>query len=81
VTFLQSTASHADNHEMAWWSVRDLWGRLTEKKGMKPEVRSMLLELDGVYEPRAERAAEAEAEAREPDLRDTDAEEPSRAAF
>ena len=37
---------------MAKWSIRDLWGRITQKKAMKPEVRSMLLSLDGVYEPR-----------------------------
>ena len=37
---------------MAKWSIRDLWGRITQKKAMKPEVRSMLLDLDGVYEPR-----------------------------
>jgi hypothetical protein len=33
-------------------SIRDLWGRATQKKAMKPEVRSMLLDLDGVYERR-----------------------------
>ncbi len=33
-------------------SIRDLWGRATQKKEMTPEVRSMLLELDGVYERR-----------------------------
>jgi hypothetical protein len=37
---------------MAKWSIRDLWGRITQKKAMKPEVRSMLLDLDSVYEPR-----------------------------
>ena len=37
---------------MAKWSIRDLWGRITQKKAMKPEVRSMLLDLDNVYEPR-----------------------------
>lgn len=37
---------------MANWSIRDLWGRITQKKAMKPEVRGMLLDLDGVYEPR-----------------------------
>jgi hypothetical protein len=35
---------------MPKWSIRDLWGRLTQKKAMKPEVRDMLLSLDGVYE-------------------------------
>ncbi|HEU5206348.1 MAG TPA: hypothetical protein VFT94_01950 [Gaiellaceae bacterium] len=33
-------------------SIRDLWGRATQNKEMKPEVRSMLLDLDGVYERR-----------------------------
>lgn len=37
---------------MAKLSIRDLWGRATQKKQMKPEVRSMLLDLDGVYERR-----------------------------
>jgi len=37
---------------MAKWSINDLWGRLTQKKAMKPEVRDMLTSLDGVYEQR-----------------------------
>ena len=37
---------------MAKWSIRDLWGRLTQKKQLNPEVRSMLLNLDGVYDPK-----------------------------
>jgi hypothetical protein len=37
---------------MAKWSIRDLWGRRTENKALKPEVRNMLTSLDGVYEPR-----------------------------
>ena len=37
---------------MAKWSIRDLWGRLTQKKAMNPEMRNMLLKLDGVYEPK-----------------------------
>ena len=37
---------------MAKWSIRDLWGRLTQKKAMNPEMRNMLLNLDGVYEPK-----------------------------
>jgi hypothetical protein len=36
---------------MAKWSIRDLWGRLTQKPELNPEMRSMLLKLDGVYEP------------------------------
>jgi hypothetical protein len=55
---------------MAKWSIRDLWGRLTQKKAMKPEVRSMLLDLDGVYEPR--KAVDPE--------RDEQHDEPRRAA-
>jgi hypothetical protein len=43
---------------MAKWSIRDLWGRLTQKKAMNPEMRSMLLSLDGVYEPKASGAAQ-----------------------
>jgi hypothetical protein len=34
------------------WSIRDLWGKLTQKKELKPEMREMLLGLDGVYEQR-----------------------------
>jgi hypothetical protein len=49
-------------------SIRDLWGRATQKKEMKPEVRSMLLELDGVYErkePAATTQDEQQDESRE----------------
>jgi hypothetical protein len=45
---------------MAKWSLRDLWGRLTQKKAMNPEMRNMLLKLDGVYEPKAPGSAETE---------------------
>jgi hypothetical protein len=45
---------------MAKWSIRDLWGRLTQKKAMNPEMRNMLLKLDGVYEPKASAAAESQ---------------------
>jgi hypothetical protein len=41
------------------WSIRDLWGRLTQKKEMKPEVRNMLTSLDGVYEHRPAASAPA----------------------
>ena len=37
---------------MAKLSIRDLWGRLTQKKALNPEMRSMLLSLDGAYEPK-----------------------------
>jgi len=29
--------------------IRDLWGKHTEKKALTPEVRNMLVDLDGVY--------------------------------
>jgi hypothetical protein len=52
---------------MAKLSVRDLWGRLTQKKALNPEMRNMLLKLDGVYEPKGsgDPQASAEREARE----------------
>ncbi len=34
-------------------SIRDLWGKHTEKKALTPEVRGMLLSLDGVYDEKA----------------------------
>lgn len=40
-------------------SIRDLWGRLTQKKAMNPEMRNMLLSLDGVYDPKAPAADES----------------------
>ena len=30
--------------------IRDLWGKRTEKKALNPEMRNMLVSLDGVYE-------------------------------
>jgi hypothetical protein len=45
---------------MAKWSIRDLWGRLTQKKAMNPEMRNMLLSLDGVYEPKPSASGESE---------------------
>jgi hypothetical protein len=36
---------------MPKWSLRDLWGKRTEKKALNPEMRDMLLKLDGVYDP------------------------------
>ena len=30
--------------------IRDLWGKHTEKESLTPEVRNMLVDLDGVYE-------------------------------
>ena len=37
---------------MAKWTIRDLWGKRTEKKALNPDMRNMLMSLDGVYEPR-----------------------------
>lgn len=48
---LRQRAVSADNRSMLK-SIRDLWGRTTQNKEMKPEVRNMLLDLDGVYERR-----------------------------
>ena len=45
---------------MKW--IRDLWGRITQKKAMKPEVRNMLLKLDGVYEQRHPESAKDSVE-------------------
>ena len=45
---------------MAKWSIRDLWGRLTQKKQLNPEMRSMLLNLDGVYDPKTSAAGESQ---------------------
>ena len=30
--------------------IRDLWGKRTEKRALNPEMRNMLVSLDGVYE-------------------------------
>jgi hypothetical protein len=49
-------------------SIRDLWGRATQKKEMKPEVRSMLLDLDGVYERREPVTSEQDDEQSEEPL-------------
>ena len=45
---------------MSKWSIRDLRARRTEKKAMKPEVRNILLSLDGVYEQRKAPGTEPE---------------------
>ena len=51
---------------MANLSIRDFWGRATQKKELNPEVRDMLLNLDSVYERREpiedERPAEQDDE-------------------
>jgi len=54
---------------MAKWSIRDLWGQMTQKKAMKPEVRSMLLDLDSVYEPRKPVEPERDDERRDDEPR------------
>jgi hypothetical protein len=53
-------AAAAENKRMTKLSIRDLWGRLTQKKAMNPEMRNMLLKLDGVYDPKAPRSGETE---------------------
>jgi hypothetical protein len=53
------SAAAAENKRMAKLSIRDLWGRLTQKKAMNPDMRNMLLKLDGVYEPKATVSGEA----------------------
>ena len=48
--------------------IRDLWGKHTEKKALNPEMRSMLVSLEGVYEERSmdsPRAADPEQRATE----------------
>jgi hypothetical protein len=42
---------------MPKWSIRDLWGKRTENKGLNPGMREMLASLDGVYDPRAPASA------------------------
>jgi len=37
---------------MSKWSIRDLWGRLTQKKALNPDMKNMLMSLDGAYEPK-----------------------------
>jgi len=37
---------------MPKWSLRDLVAKRTEKKKLDPQMRDMLLSLDGVYEAR-----------------------------
>lgn len=51
---------------MPKWSLRDLWGKRTEKEALNPEMRDMLLKLDGVYDtPVAAPSASAPAAAPE----------------
>ena len=46
----QEKRRRADTLDMLRSWIRDLWGKHTEKKALTPEVRSMLVDLDGVYE-------------------------------
>jgi len=48
-------------------SIRDRWGKLTEKKALNPEMRNMLLRLDGVYEQRPDDRHAGPVEAPAPD--------------
>jgi hypothetical protein len=43
-------ARRAENKSMLKRLIRDLWGKRTEKKALNPEMRNMLVSLDGVYE-------------------------------
>ena len=46
----RSDARHAENLRMLKRLIRDLWEKRTEKKALNPEMRNMLVGLDGVYE-------------------------------
>ena len=37
---------------MPKWSIRDFWGKRTEKKALNADMRGMLMSLDGVYDPK-----------------------------
>lgn len=52
---------------MAKWSIRDWWGKLTEKEELKPEVRDLLLRLDSVYEQQSGTEQSARADSPAPD--------------
>ena len=52
---------------MAKWSIKDLWGKHTEKKTLNPEMRDMLMSLDGVYEPKGADVPPPEADRDQPD--------------
>ena len=46
----RSDARRAETLDMLKRSIRDLWGKRTEKKALTPEVRGLLLGLGSVYE-------------------------------
>jgi hypothetical protein len=48
-------------------SIRDFWGKRTEKKALNPDMRDMLLSLDGVYEPKGGEDAGPAADREQPD--------------
>jgi hypothetical protein len=50
---------------MPKWSLRDLVAKRTEKKTLDPQMRDMLLSLDGVYETRPRVPESPSGEARE----------------
>jgi hypothetical protein len=47
---------------MPKWSIRDFWGKRTEKKALNQDMRDMLMSLDGVYDPKSAADDEREAE-------------------
>jgi len=47
---------------MPKWSIRDFWGKRTEKKALNPGMRDMLMSLDGVYDPKSPSDTEREPE-------------------
>ena len=47
---------------MPKWSIRDFWGKRTENKALNPDMRDMLLSLDGVYDPKSSDDPELENE-------------------
>jgi hypothetical protein len=49
-SWVERNPPRADTFGMPKLSLRDFWGKRTEKKALNPEMRDMLLKLDGVYE-------------------------------
>jgi hypothetical protein len=52
---------------MPKWSIRDFWGKRTEKKALNPDMRDMLMRLEGVYDPKSPADAERKAEPEQQD--------------
>ena len=63
---LWTRAASADKKDMPKWSIRDLWGRLTQKKALNPEMRNILMSLDGVYDAEKPGAAASSHERERP---------------